>query len=120
MGNRVKCTAGGRRMPWRKTLVVSEEDQKVKFVSQVMHKELSVAAACAVAGISRKTGYKWLTRYRASGASGLQARPRAARRHGRAMAGEVAQLILGLRRRRQHWGPRKLKTVLEHNHPELK
>jgi len=35
------------------------------------------------------------------------------------MAGEVAQLILGLRQRRRYWGPRKLKAVLEHNHPEL-
>jgi hypothetical protein len=40
-------------------------------------------------------------------------------RHGRAIAGEVAQLILGLRQRRRYWGPRKLKAVLEHNHPEL-
>ena len=35
------------------------------------------------------------------------------------MAKEVAQLIVGLRRRRPHWGPRKLKAVLEHKHPEL-
>jgi putative transposase len=107
-------------MPWRKTLVVTEEDQKLKLVSQVVHKELSLAAACAAAGISRKTGYKWLARYRESGASGLKPRSRAAHRHGRAMAKAVVQLILGLRRRRSSWGPRKLKTVLEHNHPELK
>jgi putative transposase len=106
-------------MPWRKTLVVTEEDQKLKFVSQVVHKELSITTACAAAGISRKTGYKWLARYRESGASGLKPRSRAAHRHGRAMAKEMAQLIVGLRRRRRHWGPRKLKTVLEHNHPEL-
>jgi len=105
-------------MPWRKTLVVREEDQKLKLVSQVVHKELSLAAACAAAGVSRKTGYKWLARYRESGASGLAPRSRAAHRHGRAMAKEMAQLILGLRRRR-HWGPRKLKRILEHNHPEL-
>jgi putative transposase len=106
-------------MPWRKTLVVTEEDQKLKFVSQVVHKELSIAAACAVAGISRKTGYKWLARYGESGAIGLKPASRAAHRHGRAMAKEVAQLIIGLRRRRRHWGPRKLKAVLEHNHPQL-
>ncbi len=106
-------------MPWRKTLVVTEEDQRLKFVSQVMHKECSIAAACSAAGISRKTGYKWLARYRASGASGLKPRSRAAHRHGRAMAKEVAQLIIGLRRRRPHWGPRKLKKVLQHNHLEL-
>jgi putative transposase len=46
-------------------------------------------------------------------------RGRAPHRHGRAMAKEVAQLILGLRRRRRYWGPRKLKAVLERNHPEF-
>ncbi len=49
-------------MPWRKTLVVTVEDQRLLFVSQVMHKECSRAAACSAAGISRKTGYKWLAR----------------------------------------------------------
>jgi putative transposase len=107
-------------MPWRKTLVVREEDQRLKFISQVVHRELPMTTACAAAGISRKTGYKWLARYGASGASGLQPRSRAAHRHGRAMAREVAQLIIGLRRRRPHWGPRKLKAMLQHNHPELR
>ena len=35
------------------------------------------------------------------------------------MAKEVAQLIIGLRQARPHWGPRKLKKVLQHNHLEL-
>jgi len=107
-------------MPWQKTLVVAEEDQKLKFISQVVHKELPMSAACAAAGISRKTGYKWLARYRNGGSGGLRAHSCAPHRHGRAMAIEVAQLIVGLRRRRPHWGPRKLKAMLEYNHPELK
>jgi putative transposase len=107
-------------MPWRETLVVTEEDQRLKFISQVVHKELPMTAACAAAGISRKTGYKWLRRYDDRGGAGLKTRSRAAHRHGRAMAEEVAQLIIGLRHRRRHWGPRKLKAVLQHNHPELK
>ncbi len=60
-------------MPWRKTLVVAEEDEKLKFISQVVHKELPMTAACAAAGISRKTGYKWLARYRDGGVKGTQA-----------------------------------------------
>ncbi len=78
-----------------------------------------MTAACAAAGISRKTGYKWLARYRDGGVKGTRPGSCAPHRHGRAMAGEVAQLILGLRQRRRYWGPRKLKAVLEHNHPEL-
>ena len=106
-------------MPWRKTPVVSEEDHKLKFVTQVMHRELPMSAACSAAGVSRKTGYKWLHRYRERGVEGLRARARAPHQHGRAMPPEVVQLILGLRRRRPHWGPRKLRVVLQHNHPAL-
>jgi len=107
-------------MPWQKTVVVAEEDQKLRLISQVLHKEMPMAAACAAAGISRKTGYKWLARYRAGGVNGLRPRSHAPHRHGRAMAKEMAQLIIGLRRRRRYWGPRKLKAMLQHNHPELK
>jgi putative transposase len=107
-------------MPWRKTLVVREEDQRLRFISQVVHKEMAISAACAAAGISRKTGYKWLRRYERRGVEGLKPISRAPHRHGRAMADEVAQLILGLRRRCRHWGARKLKAVLARNHPGLK
>jgi transposase InsO family protein len=106
-------------MPWRKTLVVAEEDEKLKFISQVVHKELPMTAACAAAGISRKTGYKWLARYRDGGVKGTQAgfvRTASARASDGWRSG---QLILGLRQRRRYWGPRKLKAVLEHNHPGL-
>jgi transposase InsO family protein len=119
MGDRFNCPAGGIAMPWRETWVVKEEDEKLKFISQVIHQELPLRAACEAAGISRKTGYKWLARYRSDGPSGLTPRGRAPHHHGRAMAAQVAELILGLRGRRRFWGPRKLKAVLAHNHPEL-
>jgi len=38
--------------------------------------EVNVAATCRVAGISRKTFYKWLARYRADGLDGLEERSR--------------------------------------------
>jgi transposase InsO family protein len=106
-------------MPWRKSWVVDEADERLKLIAAVIDGELSMCVACETAGVSRKTGYKWLQRYRGYGLSGLAARSRAPHRHGRAMAPKVARLITALRRRRQFWGPRKLKTILERNHPEL-
>ncbi|MDE0538730.1 MAG: helix-turn-helix domain-containing protein [Rhodospirillales bacterium] len=72
---------------------------------------------CAAYGISRKTGYKWLARYRAHGPAGLEDLSRAPRRHGRSMAPETAAAIVALRRERPHWGPRKLRGVLMREHP---
>jgi transposase InsO family protein len=78
-----------------------------------------MGALCEAFGISRKTGYKWLERYRAAGPSGLEDRCRAPKRHGRRMAPEIAEAILALRRDRPHWGPRKLRAILERKHPDV-
>jgi transposase InsO family protein len=42
--------------------------------------EVNVSATCQMAGVSRKTFYKWLARYRAEGLAGLEERSRQPRR----------------------------------------
>ncbi len=74
---------------------------------------------CAAFAISRKTGYKWLQRYGREGPAGLEDRSRARHRHGRRMAPEIAEAILALRRARPHWGPRKLRVLLQSRNPEV-
>jgi transposase InsO family protein len=63
---------------------------------------------CARAGISRKTGYKWLHRYQADGAAGLNELGSARHTQSHAIAPEIAEQLIALRRRRPTWGPRKL------------
>ena len=71
-----------------------------------------MSALCERHGISRKTGYKWLARY-----AGLANRSSARAGHARAIDGETAALILGLRASRPTWGPRKLLARLDGAHP---
>jgi putative transposase len=59
-----------------------------------------MVALCREYGISRKTGYKWLGRYRCEGAAGLRERSPARLRHGQAHDVAVVQAVLGLRERR--------------------
>ena len=47
-------------MPWNKTEPMNE---RVKFIAEWLQHEESVTWLCARAGISRKTGYKWIERY---------------------------------------------------------
>ncbi len=94
-------------------------DEKLVFVADYLRGEWSMTALCEHYGISRKTGYKWLGRYRGDGPEGLVDRSRAPRRHGRSMAPSVAEAIVALRRTRPHWGPRKLRAVLVGEHPEV-
>ena len=102
-------------MPWKETCVMHE---RIAFLAAYLRDEAPMSELCAAFGISRKTGYKWLARYRADGPQGLHDRSRAPRQHGRRMAPELADAILALRRDRPHWGPRKLRAVLCRQQPE--
>ena len=103
-------------MPWKETCVM---DQRIAFVSAALRDEAPMSELCAAFGISRNTGYKWLRRWRGEGPAGLEDRSRAPHCHGRQMAPELAEAILALRRARPHWGPRKLRVVLQTQQPEV-
>src|SRR5262245_5655775 len=72
---------------------------------------------CERYGISRKTGYKWLERFEAEEAVGLEDRSRAPRSCPHRMSEEVRGVLLRARRRYPTWGPRKLLAWLEARAP---
>lgn len=72
---------------------------------------------CERYGISRQTGYQLKRRYEAEGPSGLEERSRAPHRPGRTTPAELVVRLLDLRRRKPHWGPKKLLAVLAHADP---
>jgi len=107
---------GDLPMPWNETCVM---DERMLFIAGCLRGELPMSALCEQFGISRKTGYKWLERYRADPQSGLVDRCRAPRHCPWAIGKGTAEVILALRRRRPYWGPRKLRAALERDHPDL-
>ena len=102
-------------MAWKETCVM---DERMSFIAACLEGDESVAALCRHFSISRKTGHKWLSRYRADGAFGLLDRSRAPHSHGRSMSEETAAAVIALRHRYPSWGPRKIKAWLEDRHPE--
>ncbi|MDZ7714309.1 MAG: helix-turn-helix domain-containing protein [Rhodovibrio sp.] len=64
-------------------------DEKVRFVVAYQKAEQSMTELCAAFGISRKTGYEVLERYREAGFDGLAPRSRAPHVHGRATSAEA-------------------------------
>lgn len=103
-------------MPWDETCAM---DERLLFVGRCLLGEESVSALCAAFGISRKTGYKWLGRYRAGGAAGLVDRSSAPACHGRLLDAGVMSQVLALRQRWPHWGARKLRARLAMDRPGL-
>ncbi len=96
-------------MPWE-VLPVSE--LRLAFVHQVVTLHRPVPQACADFRISRKTGYKWLRRYREGATDGLNDVPRRPHRSPARSADDLEAAILRVRDT-YGWGPRKIHAYLK-------
>ena len=96
-------------MPWHQTDPVNE---RLKFVAAAQRGHLSMTELCAQHGISRKTGYKLLRRYRDVGPEGLRDQSRAPRRHPNETSDAVQAAILRARKEHPTWGSKKLVAIL--------
>jgi transposase InsO family protein len=99
-------------LPRRRRIVPWEEKTKLsvrhEFVIQAMQEGSNIRGLCRRYGISSKTGYKWLRRFKAGGATGLEDRSRRPHRSPARTIPELEQKLLSLRRQRPAWGGRKL------------
>jgi transposase InsO family protein len=96
-------------MPWREATPMSERREFVRFASQ---EGASMSALCRRFGISRKTGYKWLARYRDAGPAGLADRSRRPRASPRRTPPALEARVCALREQHPAWGGRKLQRLL--------
>jgi len=97
-------------MGWTETCAVEE---RMRFVIAADKHEESFAALCRRFGVSRRVGYKWLARYREASVEGLLDRSRAPLHHPHAIADDIAERCLAVRRRHPSWGPLKVRARLE-------
>jgi putative transposase len=102
-------------MGWMETCAVSE---RMRFVLEATRGERSIAELCRLAGISRKTGYKWLERYDEGGALDLLDRSRAPHTHPNAVPLETKAMLLEARQQHPSWGALKLLGWLSRRHPK--
>ena len=69
-------------------------------------------------GVSRKTAYKWLTRYDGAGVEGLRDRSRRPHESPHATAAELVEALIEQRRRHPRWGAKKLLAVVRRREPK--
>jgi putative transposase len=103
-------------MPWQESCAM---DERVRFIADHTSGFWTMTELCERYEISRKTGYKWLDRYRQEGPAGLVERSHAAHVHGRATPQCMVEAIVGLRRERPSWGPRKIIGKLVERQPGI-
>jgi putative transposase len=101
-------------MPWLET---SPVEQRERFIRAHRLDVYAMTELCARYGISRKTGYKWLTRYDEGGCAGLQDRSRAPQHCPHRIPRDVAAVICAARRQHPSWGPAKLLAWLRPRQP---
>lgn len=104
-------------MPWNEIKTV---DLRRDFVDLAASGTIPFSELCRRFSISRKTGYKWLSRFRDLGQAGLEDQSKKPKSQPRRTAHEVESLILACRDRYPDWGARKLRRVLQNEaHQEL-
>lgn len=103
-------------MAWKETCVM---DERMKFVADWLSEEVSFAELCRQHGVSRKTGYKFIGRYKVEGPAGLKDRSRAPHHHPNEVDAEREAAILALRAEHPTWGAKKLKRTLGERHSEI-
>lgn len=110
-------------MTWKATDAMKE---RTKFVLEWERRwneaeggPVNMAELCRMFGISRQTGYKWVTRYRESGHDlrAVAERSRRPKQSPNSLPVELQDLIVAARKHWLRWGPRKLHRPLVEANP---
>jgi transposase InsO family protein len=95
-------------MPWEKRTV---EKQRIEFVEEILRGENSKSELCRRYGITRRTGDKWLNRFKRG--ETLADRSHAPFHTPNKTPHEIESAVLEKRRKHPAWGPRKIHRILE-------
>jgi transposase InsO family protein len=87
--------------------------KRFEFVVLAVQKGIHFRELCCRFGISRKTGYKWVARYRAEGATGLKDRCRRPHCSPRQCPQTMVQKVVQLRHLEPTWSGYKLRRRLQ-------
>src|SRR5262245_26551365 len=101
-------------MPWREVVPM---EQRLEFVQEYATGWFTMTELALQYGVSRKTGYYWVGRYAAEGASGLLDRSRRPHTSPQTTAAALITTLVRLRQRHPRWGAKKLLAVARRQQP---
>src|SRR5690606_6722664 len=100
-------------MPWRETGTM---DQREEFVLKAVQEAVPFRELCRQFGISAKTGYKWLSRFRDGGLPALHDQSTKPHSSPRGLDEDIVCRIVELKNAHRHWGPRKIRALYARKH----
>lgn len=102
-------------MPWKETCVM---DCKIQLISDYLSNQYSITDLSRIYCVSRKTVYKWITRYQDNGIDGLHNHSRAPNNNPHAVPDDVIKEIVKTKMRFKKWGPKKVMDYLRREFPD--
>jgi putative transposase len=111
-------------MPWQSTDPVKERTKFILEWEKRWNREqgqVNVTELCREFGITRQAGYGWIRRYQEAGHDLKALAPRSRRPHSSptAIAEDIQDAVVGLRKLHPRWGPRKLRAWLLERYPDI-
>lgn len=103
-------------MPWRDR---SPMEERWEFIRECETELFTMTELAAQYGISRKTAYKWLTRYRKDRTRGLHDQSRRPHVSPQTTDADLIDLLVAHRRRHPRWGAKKLLAIAARQRPDL-
>jgi transposase InsO family protein len=91
--------------------------ERFAFIKACLDRKRSIAETCVEFGISEKTGYKQLKRFKEGGVEALRDRSHAPLAHPHRITPEVKEQIIALRRRYPLYGAQTLHDILVQSEP---
>lgn len=102
-------------MPWKETCPMTE---RTAFIEDWLTGQYTVTELARIHGISRKTAYKFIDRFKHHGRKGLADLSRAPHHHPNATSPEVIAELLAAKLRHRSWGPVTLIDWLRRKDPD--
>lgn len=96
-------------MPWKETCTM---DERHAFIEAWLSNNFSVSELCRRFSVSRKTGYKWIKRFKLEGMKGLSDQSRARLTQSHRVPESVETKILEIKYRYPAWGPVTIHSAL--------
>lgn len=101
-------------MPWKE---LKPMDQKIQMIAEWQTKEVNITNLSNKYGVSRKTIYKWLNRYKETGIDGLKEMSRKPQVSPRQTPDVIRRLIVMEKLRNRKRGPKKICAQLKQKYP---
>lgn len=102
-------------MPWKET---SAMDQRMQLLGDWLSGDYTKSELARIYGISRPTTDKWIARYEAHGAQGLEEQSRAPHGHPNQTPEAMRVRIVAEKLKHQDWGPKKVMDLLRREWPQ--